>query len=400
MASVTTPAVPGGINLKDSVQRRAVERGFLSWFWAQHASELTRQVLLEVHATREEDRYYAIERILDALCDEYKQQHTKKKKSRGKAPPWGRVNWIQSRTFSTAELRRHPVGKKRPSSDRIAKARDDVREVIDHCDTIITLFGTTYKQDSGHYCAVLYEKKTHTLYLWDSMASLEPAFVRAAKLIFEHPLQGAPVDVDVHVDAKTPGGRRPITIVRQDIACREAHEEKHLVPQPTGGFSINTASWVQKALELKLINKEEWLELRSYGTEAQNHFCYGWSLWTLQLVLSGKNVCKVFETLFYKKHLDPLNVIKRYLFALVHCQKLSELQLRARINALEPQGFEGFWEKHFLCIHGLDAEQRIALRKGTAPSSKPLRYIYNCSAPPKAKDLATLKGCLLYSVKA
>lgn len=73
---MATP-VPGGVNLNDSVQRRAVERGYLNWFWAQHASELTRQVLLETGAEKEQDRYYAIERVLDLLCEEYRSQKKK-----------------------------------------------------------------------------------------------------------------------------------------------------------------------------------------------------------------------------------------------------------------------------------------------------------------------------------
>lgn len=381
---MSAPAVPGGVNVKDSVQRRAVEKGYLNWFWAQHASELARQILLESSARTESDRYYAIERVLELLCEEYRTQ---------KRRPLGRVNWIQSRSFSVAEVRRLSGKRSRSSSDHVFKARDDVQEVLATSDSIISLFATSYKGGGGHYCAVLYTKKDHTVQIWDSMGSVESVFVAAVKLVFDHPYG----QVDIRFDApKTTAST--LRIVRDDVSCRVDHESKHIVPQQTGGFVGNTARWVQKALAAKLISKEEWIDLRAFASEAQNHFCYGWALWTLQLLLAGQNVCATYERLFHSKQIDSLTVIKKYLYALIHCRKMASLQLPARIAAAEPAGFEGFWSQHFLCIHGVDPEQRIALRVGRAAGSKPIRFVYECVKPPTKTQLATLRGCLAYSM--
>lgn len=382
-----SPVVPGGVNLADSVQRRAVERGYLNWFWAQHASELTRQVLLETSAQSERDRYYAIERILELMCEEYKAQKRK---------PLGRVNWIQSRAFDVAEVRRLSGKRRRSPTDHVLKAREDVLEVLPTSDAIITLFATMYKGGGGHYCAVLYTKKDHTVRIWDSMGSVENVFVAAVKLVFDHPFDQLPLTVD----APKPTAANPSTlrIVRDDVSCRFDHESKHIVPQQTGGFVANTARWVQSALANKLISKDEWLELRSFASEAQNHFCYGWALWTLQLLLAGQNVCATYEQLFHDKQIDSLTVVKKYLYAVIHCRKLAPLGLPARIAAVEPDGFAGFWHKHFLCIHGIDPEQRIALRVGRPLQRKPIRFVYECVKPPTKVQLATLRGCLAYSM--
>jgi len=90
-------------------------------------------------------------------------------------------------------------------------------------------------------------------------------------------------------------------------------------PQPTGGF-------IQPRSEYK--SDEDYL-YHLQSTESQNHFCYMWAVWYFHVFVVGgeDRVNKIFEEL-EKDGIDPLIVIKKYIWSIIHSFFPSETQLK------------------------------------------------------------------------
>lgn len=78
------------------------------------------------------------------------------------------------------------------------------------------------------------------------------------------------------------------------------------------------------------------------STESQNHFCYFWALWNLNHRVCDRNTMDSVNRI-YDQHIDPLVVIKRYIWCLL---------LNPAINLISyiKKNLRPFLEAHFLYI--------------------------------------------------
>jgi hypothetical protein len=166
---------------------------------------------------------------------------------------------------------------------------------------------------AGHYGVLWYQRNTQTVEIFDSMeqgpmgSSYTKDFRRLARDIFE-------TDSIIHP------------------ACINLDLTKSL--QFTGGFPENRpAMLIGRRMNLKLRQA-----IQRQATESQNHFCYMWSIWYIHLRLKGFNPSQVIDEIA-AQHLDPLFVIKRYIYCLVYT-----LGLRSQIQ------YPNFFDRHFPSI--------------------------------------------------
>ncbi len=359
--------IPFGINTQDSVQKTAVENNLREWFMVQSAVELTRRVILETDAQTEQDRYYALESILQAICNEHK------------LPGQG-VDWIQSYQFYGGEMKKRPKGKKR-GYDHVVRAREDLKEALGRgASVVVTLYSTTYSAGAGHYIAVIYYVKERAVYIWDSMAREHREFLTVVRLVFEHNLTD-----DLYLDEGIVKGS--VKVLRPDLACSQ-------VPQETGGFALNVPGWISEALEQKLITREEWQAIKTFGTEAQNHFCYFFALFMIHATLLGKDPCAVMASLAAQ---DPLIYIKKYIWAVVHCKVLQDIRLPKRFKDAEKKlGHPRFWSQHFLCVWTVAQRHELRQKK---PLETELSWVYECLDGKRGRNLKSMEACFQFATK-
>ena len=103
--------------------------------------------------------------------------------------------------------------------------------------------------------------------------------------------------------------------IAQDVFRIKPTLLAHVCPQPTGGFVTTPTSSPDYLKHLQ-------------DMDSQNHFCYLWSIWYFHLYITG-GTQKILKT-FQELKIEPLVMIKRYIWAILHSfypdhQKLSAL---------------------------------------------------------------------------
>lgn len=153
----------------------------------------------------------------------------------------------------------------------------------------------------GHYAAVFYEKEKgkEVVQLFDSMQAADKKkgggyytayFKQLASAIF-----------------KTPNVKLPDCI----------SEEFSL--QYTGGFAQNPTYPLHIAGEA--VSEKDQHAIMVQSTESQNHFCYLWAIWRLQMMINGFPI-DVYVKQFSSPGNDPLIAIKRYAWYMLYALNL------------------------------------------------------------------------------
>lgn len=86
-----------------------------------------------------------------------------------------------------------------------------------------------------------------------------------------------------------------------DIEPQIIEYDNYKCPQRTGGFT-----------------RDEDTDYQLQDMDAQNHFCYMWSIWFIHIMLSGKDPEEVLKTALIHNKTHPLVVIKRYIWAIIN----------------------------------------------------------------------------------
>lgn len=111
--------------------------------------------------------------------------------------------------------------------------------------------------------------------------------------------------------------------------------------QYTGGFSKSGPAAFdipyEDANRPESDNDEEIIRLQS--TESQNHFCYMWSIWSIHARMLGLDPLAIAEEIL-KNRIDPLIVIKRYIWAIFNYR---DLQLINDIDERYREFFSHHW---------------------------------------------------------
>ena len=182
---------------------------------------------------------------------------------------------------------------------------------------IVTVLGLDLGEDGGHYAAFHYDKNVVSIF--DSMQVENTKDDKNFKSIGYYTPYFIQLAGDLFPSAK---------IVVPDCIKSE------LSTQFTGGFGGNLPLAVSEA---KGLAKRKQKLISIQATESQNHFCYMWSIWWIHLRVAGYSFQKVLDML---KTTDPLTVIKRYIWCVIHVLKIPLFDKR----------FKSFFEKHFLSI--------------------------------------------------
>ncbi len=162
---------------------------------------------------------------------------------------------------------------------------------------IVTILSLDFGEQGGHYAAYIYnvsEDNKKKLLVFDSMSKVNspsvyaPFFIQLGQDIFG-------VDADVLVPC-----------VQNIISL-----------QYTGGFLTNEPYNIEKAFDKGLIDEETAHKLSVQSTDSQNHFCWLWSMWFIHLHLNGITLSEAMAQM-NKNNLNPLVVIKRYGWNLIH----------------------------------------------------------------------------------
>lgn len=188
--------------------------------------------------------------------------------------------------------------------------------------TVIVMSAAVLLGDSGHYAAFVYYAREGVVRVFDAMQAGKEGsyytdfFVQLAQDLFS------------------------VMAVVPDCIAVEASL------QLTGGFSENLplalamAKGVEGLFGPKMSESDEY-KLRIQSTESQNHFCYMWSLWYIQLIVLGLDPVQIIE-LFRSYRVDPLIVIKMYIYSLT---LIPQFGFKKAMGKFFP-----FFEAHFPCI--------------------------------------------------
>lgn len=112
--------------------------------------------------------------------------------------------------------------------------------------------------------------------------------------------------------------------------------------QLTGGFSSNPPLMLLLN-DSPVLTEEEKESIMLQSTESQNHFCYMWSIWSLHLRMIGQDPYNIAQFI-YGYRIDPLTVIKRYIWSLFNYKDLKLIdQIQIKYRAFFEYHWPAIW---------------------------------------------------------
>lgn len=158
----------------------------------------------------------------------------------------------------------------------------------------------------GHYGVIYYSSSEKSSLVFDSMVEAPEGsgstedFLRIAADMFRVPARLLPCpSATISNSLQLTGGFPRNTIAAQEL------------------FAGLIKSWANDPNHAR--KREAVRQLRraqTQSTESQNHFCYMWSIWAMHLFLLGYTLDEIIQHI-QKHRIDPLFVIKRYIYGLV-----------------------------------------------------------------------------------
>lgn len=163
----------------------------------------------------------------------------------------------------------------------------------------------------GHYGALLCDISMKKIFVFDSMSgyykgnyiisNLEHVFIKLSKQIF--------------IGDKNKNGVRFISRSRQkyDIVSVKTN----YILQVTGSFEHLNSMVLSR--NNKSGNKFSTKNINIQHTDSQNHFCYIWTIWFIQIYLRGKlNLFTAIITHLKNKAIIPIVVVKQYILGFIN----------------------------------------------------------------------------------
>lgn len=319
----------------DNEQKYAIEKGALDLVLLENASELVRVVMMEAGDGKH------IERVLEVIsksngCMTIPSQSfpiwMDPKTSRKESAKSGDFTDDEILVYDDSEYTKLSNAKKiYATMVKTSRSQVELLKRNNKKGCIVSVFALNLgKKIGGHYAAFYYDIKAKEVDVFDSMQQSDkgsvytPFFRQLGAHIFN------------------------VSISKSNIT-KDMCFNKELSLQFTGGFSDNPSVMVDKTEDKLSSEDKKFLNIQS--TESQNHFCYMWSIWFIHLKLRGLDICKTAKEIREKK-VDPLVVIKRYIWALFH------LNLNGTILANEiPAKHRRFFNHNFLAIWTNDPER-------------------------------------------
>lgn len=297
---------PEDFGFFDAEQHFFIDNGALDLVLIENASELMRRVMME-HGN--------IEKVLNLLSKTYDGCGVLPSETFPIYTSDIKEKW--QNTGTEQEYRNAVEGMKRQYLKIIKKK---------NIKCVYAVFGLLVDEDgSGHYGSFHFNPATGSVNVFDSMqdsnfgSAYTAFFIRLAKDIFG-------VD-NVQYDNRF---------------------SVYTSLQITGGFSANRPLMLEPKFAAygTQLTETEKKTVMLESTESQNHFCYMWSIWSLHLRMIGQEPYDVAKDI-YLKGIDPLIVIKRYIWSLFNHEKL-------RLIDQIPEKYQEFFVHHWPVIWSND----------------------------------------------
>lgn len=186
--------------------------------------------------------------------------------------------------------------------------------------TIVGTFGIDLDEAGGHYSAYIYNVETQKVFMFDPMGNSAYInnFKQLARKIFG----------------------------RVEIDIRECQSD--LIFQPTGGFTGNDPSDLQRLPAWDLFSENQKWEYINQHAESQDHFCYMWSIWFIDAYVNHR-VRKINQ--IRKKIIDsdrnlmPVMYIKAYILYVLHKTDTGRMIIDDMIKKYNYDFFQNFFTK-------------------------------------------------------
>ena len=326
--------VPSEFGEFDEDQKDLISEGAYDLILCENANELVRLVMMKegnIELVLSELAKYYDENCSITRSETFPLQYV----SKGKPIPRSSLtkDEIEDLTGTFEDY----MAKVKQMSKEIQQLKRTSRYILGVYATIVeVLDDDTY---SGHYGSFFYDSKTKSVLVFDSMedskkgSAYTPFFLQLGR--------------DLFGTSKVESPTCNIMQTRNSV-------------QITGGFPESNPTILRTRDKYELIKKFRpnedpervmW-KLRMQNTESQNHFCYLWAIMILHIRLASasadprdKNVITPQNAILslYDRQIDPLIIIKRYIWALFYCPELSLIK---KI----PLKYRKFFEKNFPAI--------------------------------------------------
>ena len=283
----------------DDEQKSMIRNDALDLVLIENASELVRQVMMEPGI---------IEKVLTLLSQTYE----------GCAVLPSETFPLRARIEEKKDMN---TGTEKEYEQKVNNMKKILKKIPKNANCVSAIFGlrVSDKNESGHYGSFIFYKSLLIVYVFDSMQATNDGseythfFMNLARDIFG--------DDCIH--------------------DYDPHFNIYNSLQLTGGFSFNTPLMldVEEYNEPMILNEVEEDKIRIQSTESQNHFCYMWGIWSIHLRMTGRDPYDV-AVKIQNLHVDPLIVIKRYIWALFNYKDLM------LINYI-PEKYRDFFRQHF-----------------------------------------------------
>jgi len=272
----------------DEEQKLIYEDGGLDLILIENAAELMRRVMMSG---------VNIEKILAALSERYQ--------NCGVLPSYSFPIYKGHPSDITGTLDQYVKG--------IKLMKRHIQKLKNH-DCIFAVVGLIVDRDGGgHFASFFKQKDENHVTIFDSMSPgqiYSKIFAQLAKDMF----------------------------LVDNVKIENRFTDKTSL-QLTGGFSENDPV----SLEIhKIGTKHERAMIRLQCTESQNHFCYMWSIWSIHLKMLELEPFQIAKVI-YENRIDPLTVIKRYIWGLFTHPKL-------RLIDQIPEQYRDFFREHWPVI--------------------------------------------------
>jgi hypothetical protein len=204
---------------------------------------------------------------------------------------------------------------------------------------VVAVFAIDLGDDTGHYGSIIVDTKTRVITIFDSMQSdpygsvYSEHFAKIAWHVFNYGMN-----------------------IADYVRIEPAIQHPLLSLEFTGGFSENEPA------EFLFSNLADHLKpiIKVQHTDSQNHFCYMWSIWYIDLVLHGKILADVLpvrpvddggginHARVQEIHAEfiPIIVIKKYIWCILHRAKINKIMLQVFSDPFDL----AFFNNHFMTI--------------------------------------------------
>lgn len=161
---------------------------------------------------------------------------------------------------------------------------------------VITILALEHHGEDAHYGAFIYDREKNVAEIFDSMMTAPEGYKMASG--YSDMFYSLALDMFGNAKINYPD------CIKEELAL-----------QFTGGFPSNYAHYIIQSFKKGKITSAVAYNANLQSSDSQNHFCYMWSIWYIQMRLMGLSIKNILREL---SQIDPLVVIKTYCYLMLY----------------------------------------------------------------------------------